>query len=120
MESIVGMYVHTCMYICTCIHITDTQHMYAYTVETYVCTYTHRVKLRSANFVLNLPPHICRYIRTYICTYIRTYVHTHVCVHTILSHTPGIMEYGSTPYVGLTRKKHGRHTLVQILFSSEN
>ena len=31
-----------------------------------------------------------------------------------------IMEYGSTPYVGLTRKKHGRHTLAQILFSSEN
>ena len=28
-----------------------------------------------------------------------------------------IMEYGSTPYVGLTRKKHGRHTLAQILFS---
>ena len=33
---------------------------------------------------------------------------------------PSIMEYGSTPYVGLTRKKHGRHTLAQILFSSEN
>ena len=31
-----------------------------------------------------------------------------------------IMEYGSTPYVGLTRKKHGHHTLAQILFSSEN
>ena len=27
---------------------------------------------------------------------------------------------GSTPNVGLTRKKHGRHTLTQILFSSEN
>ena len=31
-----------------------------------------------------------------------------------------IMEYGSTPYVGLTRKKHGRHTLAQISFLSEN
>ena len=31
-----------------------------------------------------------------------------------------IMEYGSTPYVGLTPKKHGRHTLAEILFSSEN
>ena len=30
-----------------------------------------------------------------------------------------IMEYGSTPYVGLTRKKHGHYTLAQILFSSE-
>ena len=31
-----------------------------------------------------------------------------------------IMEYGSTPYVGLTLIKHGRHTLAEILFSSEN
>ena len=31
-----------------------------------------------------------------------------------------IMEYGSTPYVGLTPIKHGRHTLAEILFSSEN
>ena len=31
------------------------------------------------------------------------------------------MEYGSTPYyVGLTPKKHCRHTLAQILFLSEN
>ena len=30
------------------------------------------------------------------------------------------MEHGSTLCVGLTLKKHGRHTLVQILFSSEN
>ena len=41
-----------------------------------------------------------------------TYVYTYVCY--------SIMEYGSTPYVGLTRKKHVRHTLAQILFSSEN
>jgi hypothetical protein len=26
------------------------------------------------------------------------------------------MEYGSTPYVGLILKKHGRHTLAQIYF----
>ena len=26
------------------------------------------------------------------------------------------MEYGSTPYVGLTPKKHGHHTLAQIYY----
>ena len=40
--------------------------------------------------------------------------------HFVMSVFHCIMEYGSTPYVGLTRKKHGRHTLAQILFSSEN
>ena len=39
--------------------------------------------------------------------------HMYACMYSI-------MEYGSTPYVGLTPKKHGRHTLVQILFSTEN
>ena len=52
----------------------------------------------------------------------RYWSHCAVC-----GNTPGtlrvlcvIMEYGSTPYVGLTPIKHGRHTLVQILFFPKN
>ena len=78
-------------------------------------------------------------VRMYVCT--NVYANVNNCkvelfatVHNLAFYQPQhilyvpirtyvyvlIMEYGSTPYVGLTRKKHGRHTLAQILFSSEN
>ena len=70
------------------------------------------------------------YVRTCICTYVRTYVYSmyvYVCAQTTYKYVYirmythiRIMEYGSTPYVGLTPKKHGRHTLAEILFSPEN
>ena len=53
-------------------------------------------------------------------------VYVYVCVFMVplfivLSfRVQNIMEHGSTPYVGLTPKKHGCHTLAQILFLSEN
>ena len=57
-------------------------------------------------------PYIPTYLRTYpislpmsLPAYVPTYVHTYIYIRIY------IMEYGSTPYVGLTRKKHGRHTL---------
>ena len=108
------------LYVCTAHNIYCT---YVCTVYTFVI-YTHLAVFLSSSHGL-LVPRLSKFSDILIqCTdtevvcalclyaYRSTYVRMFMCVH--IYYAP------RTPYVGLTRKKHGRHTLAQILFSSEN
>ena len=84
------IYIYRCMYVCmyVCMHACM-----------YVCTY------------------VCMYVNMHACMYVCMYAHMHVCMYMpvcIMDVYVRIMEYSSTPYIGVTQKQMAEYSILWI------